>query len=295
MMAYFAYLITRGFVGLFGLLPFPALYTLSNLLAAVFIRFGYRNNVMFGNLRRCFPELSDAELNQIAKASYRNLCDVTLESVKGVTLPRSEIQKRYQCVGHERPNTHLKNGKPILMVGGHVNNWEWGVLTIADGFEGTSYGVYKPLSNKYINNWYTDARNRDPKMVLTPMRETFAAVKANLNKPAVFVLVADQSPSNRESAQWVDFFGQPTACAPGPDVIARTNNMPVFMYHTQRISRGYYKMEFTPLHENPAELPVGGVTRLFMQALEKDIREQPGNWLWSHKRWKIPAPSNLSV
>ncbi|MCC6411795.1 MAG: lysophospholipid acyltransferase family protein [Saprospiraceae bacterium] len=290
MMAYLSYLITRGFMAVFGWLPFPVLYAFSDLLAAVFIRFGYRNKVVMSNLRRCFPDMPEDELNRIAKASYRNLCDVTLESVKGVTMSRSAIQKRFVYPSYGLPNRLLKNGQPILLVGGHYNNWEWGVLTIAEKFDGTSFGVYKPLSNKHVNNWYTGSRNRDPKMILTPMRETFAAVKANLHEPAVFILVADQSPSNRETAQWVNFFGQPTACAPGPDVIARTNNMPTLMYHTRRIRRGHYEMDFSLLHENPAELPPGGITELFMNRLEADIKKDPGNWLWSHKRWKIPAP-----
>lgn len=41
MMAYFSYLVTRGFIAVFGWLPFPVLYAISDLLAAVFIRFGY--------------------------------------------------------------------------------------------------------------------------------------------------------------------------------------------------------------------------------------------------------------
>jgi KDO2-lipid IV(A) lauroyltransferase len=210
-------------------------------------------------------------------------------------MPRKAIQARFTYDSYEEPNVFLKQGRPIMLVGGHYNNWEWGVLTIAEGFEGTTFGVFKPLSNKYMNRWFLNMRSRDPKMILTPMRETFAAVEKNRNKPSVFILVSDQSPSNRETAQWVEFFGQPTACPPGADTIARTEGMPVFMYHIRRVKRGHYALHFTLLHKNAAELPPGGVTTLLMNTLEADIRRSPGNWLWSHKRWKIPVPENIAA
>lgn len=28
------------------------------------------------------------------------------------------------------------------------------------------------------------------------------------------------------------------------------------------------------------------ITEAFVQLLEKSIREQPENWVWSHRRWK---------
>ena len=46
-------------------------------------------------------------------------------------------------------------------------------------------------------------------------------------------------------------------------------------------------MYLEPLAENVAELPPGEVTRRYAARLEEVICEEPANWLWSHKRWKL--------
>lgn len=53
-----------------------------------------------------------------------------------------------------------------------------------------------------------------------------------------------------------------------------------------RIRRGYYEITILPVTENPVEETDYVITRKHLSLLENDIRQQPANWLWSHRRWK---------
>lgn len=284
---FLGYIFARAFFELFRLVPFWLLYRMADGMAWLFFTFGYRRDVVFGNLRRCFPEKPDAEIRRIAREAYRNLADITLESVKSLTTPLAEINRRYRYHNAEAMNRYLDAGQSVLLVGGHYGNWEWAALTMARDYHGTAVGVYKPLSNNHLDAWMLRQRMRDGRMVMKAMKETFAAVEQHKADPAVFILVADQSPSNRRTAHWVQFFGQDTACLPGVDVIARANNFPVFWYKIRRARRGFYEMHYSEICPDPAATQPGEITQQFMSALEADIREQPENWLWSHRRWKM--------
>jgi len=66
--------------------------------------------------------------------------------------------------------------------------------------------------------------------------------------------------------------------------------MPVVYPKLQKVRRGFYKVELIPLGEPPYDDGVM-LLPLFIDALEKSIREQPETWLWSHRRWKYKRPS----
>lgn len=286
-MQFLGYIFARAFFELSRLVPFWLLHLTADGLAWLFFTFGYRREVVFGNLRRCFPEKSEAEISQIARQTYLNLADITLETIKGVTAPYAEIKRRIGYRNIEAINRYLDAGQSVILTGGHYCNWEWGAITMADDYHGSAIGIYKPLSNKYMDAWLLRRRQRGGRMNMKEMKATFAAVERHKSDPAVFILVADQSPSNRRTAHWVQFFGQDTACLPGVDAIARANGLPVFWFKIRRPRRGFYEMHYSEICPDPTATQPGEITQQFMSVLESDIREQPENWLWSHRRWKM--------
>jgi Kdo2-lipid IVA lauroyltransferase/acyltransferase len=287
-MHFLTYIFTRGFVELFRWVPFRVLYVLSDGLAWLLYRVvKYRRVVVLDNLQRCFPDATPAEREAIVKASYQNLADIMLESVKGTTASLAELHRRYRYANFELVNQYLDAGRSVVIAGGHYNNWEWGVLTIGAGFRGKTIGIYKPLSNPYTDRWFFQTRSRDGYMILKSMKDTFRAVHDYSDTPTVFMLVADQSPSNRQTAITVDFFGHKTACLPGTEAIARAHNHVVMYYEIQRLRRGYYELTFSEVCTEPNEVVEGVITQRFMAKIEAAIRRQPGPWLWSHRRWKF--------
>jgi KDO2-lipid IV(A) lauroyltransferase len=286
-MQFVSYLLTVLLAEIFRFIPFPVLYRLSDGLTWGFYRTGYRRSVVYGNLRRCFPEKTAAEIDRLAHESYRNLADVTLESIKALTLPVAEIHRRMNYRGYEHVNRWLDQGRSVVLVGAHYNNWEWAALTVGREFHGRAVGIYKPLTNLSTDRWFNRKRSRAANITLVPMKDTGKALQQYKGQPSVFMLITDQSPSNRKAVHWVDFFGQPTACLPGADLIARQYDYPVVEYVIHRLRRGQYELVFSPVEDEPAARQKGEITRLFMEKLENTIRRAPENWLWSHRRWKL--------
>ena len=120
-----------------------------------------------------------------------------------------------------------------------------------------------------------------------PMDVVLGVLKKQQKTVASYMLIADQSPSSRKRAHWVNFFNRETASLPGTDVLARTFDYPVIGYRIRRVKRGFYEVEFFHLCDDPAATAESEITERYYRQLEKEIRDTPGNWLWSQKRWKM--------
>jgi len=275
-------------IQIFRFVPFRVLYILSDGLAFLLYHvIGYRRKVVFDNLRRVFPQRTDEYLHRIARNSYRNLTDITLETVKAFTMTAAELQRRCPCRNPELVNNYLDRQQPVIIAGSHFNNWELACLTIPAGFRGPAITVYKPLTNKIIDRNFNRNRARGG-MLMVSMDAVFSAMRKQVKEPAAaWLMVADQSPSSRKSAHWVSFLGQDSASLPGIDILARKFSFPVLYFDIKRLRRGFYELRYSELWPDPSKAGEGDITRAYAQRVEKPILEQPENWLWSHKRWKI--------
>lgn len=288
---YIGYFSLRVIIEIFRFVPFRIVYAISDGLAYLLLRVvGYRKGVVAENLRRAFPEKDDAEIKRLMWLSYQNLADNTLESLKLFTTPIPEIHRRCPVLNPDLVNQYLDQGQPIILAGSHYNNWEICGITMPPHFHGATVTAFKPLSNKLMDRYLNSARSRTG-MEMVGMEDTFKEMRKRAGKPVVYILLADQSPSSRKSAHWVPFFGQDTASLPGTDVLARKFGFPVLYFHVRRTKRGFYEVEFSEIWKNPHEAAEMDITRAYARHLEAIIREQPENWLWSHKRWKIKRES----
>jgi len=274
-------------------LPFRLLYVFSDGVAFLLYRvIGYRKKVVFQNLQMVFPEKDKHEIKRIARLSYRNLADIFLESVKGFTLQPEKQVKRYKIINPEFLKAYADKRQSVIMTAGHYANWEWGsyFLTLQIPFFNILV-LYKPLKNKMIDA-YMRKRRESTGLAIRSILETSKVFEEFKTLPTIFTLVADQSPSNPTRSHWVDFLGRPTAFLHGVESYAKQYNLPVIFIDIQRVRRGYYELELSPLTNHPQLLAEGDITTLYAQKMEAVIRKKPEDWLWSHKRWKHQPPEN---
>ena len=281
------YYIFRATEALFSLIPFPVLYVISDGLFYLFYYvIGYRKKVIEKNLRNSFPEKTEKEIKQITKDFYRNFCDIFLEGLKGLSMNKEELVKRYRLQNLEILTHYFNANQSIITVGSHYTNWEWGVLSSSLQVQHKTLGFYKPLTNKPIDEYFKKSRAAWG-MHLISIFETAKAFAENRDIPCAYILISDQSPSRKDADKsfWIRFLNQDTAFLHGMEKYATVNKFPVIYLDIQRVKRGYYVVYLSLLEAN-SDKP-GSLTKAYAQKLESIIRANPANWLWSHNRWKL--------
>jgi Kdo2-lipid IVA lauroyltransferase/acyltransferase len=281
-----SYLAFRSVLLVFRFIPFRVIYWMSDGMRPLLQHvFKYRRNVVRTQLRECFPDWSDAQLMATETAFYSNISDVLLEAIKGLGTPAHQILRRMHYPNPDVISDHLRAGRSVIMTGSHHCNWEWAALTVAQHIDGEVVGVYKKLSNPLVERYVRVTRARLG-MTLKEMKETMQTLAERKNKAAAYVLMADQWPSNVTRAHWVTWMGRETACLPGVDFISRAHQMAVVYYEVTRQGRGRYTLTFSELIVADAQTPEEAVTQITQKRIEAQVKADPANWLWSHKRWK---------
>jgi len=274
------------FVSLTGIIPFRLLYVFSDGVAWLLRKvIKYRLGVIRDNLYSSNLSLSREEKEGLIPQIYRNLSDLLIESLKSFTMSRSSIVKRHRVLNPEILQPFYANKKSVILVTGHIGNWEWGSLSAGLQTSSQVLAFYKPLKNKYINNFLKRSRARFGS-ILAPIKQTSLTFEKFKNTPSIYLMAADQSPVKLDYAHWLNFLGRETAFLHGPEKHARNNNLPVVFVDIRRKKRGYYEITLSTLTENPQQTKEGQITRKYAGMLESVIKEEPASWLWSHKRWK---------
>ena len=280
------YYIIYGFLYLFSLLPFPVIYFISDgIYALIYYIFGYRKKVVMNNLLIAFPEKTQRERKKIAKQFYHNLTDTFLEIIKTLSMSAKTFEKR--CHGNFGiVNELAQKGHSIQLHSGHQFNWEWGSLCMSKMITAVPhYAVYIPVKNKSMSRLLLKIREKFGARFIDATE--FRAKKEELFKEIFsIILAADQNPGNPATAYWQNYFNRPAPFITGPELGAVKNNTAVVFVRSKRIKRGYYDCVCSVFTENAASTETGEITRCFRDFLEKVIREEPDNYLWTHRRWK---------
>lgn len=270
-----------------SLLPFWVLYHLSDsLYYVIFYLIRFRKNVVLGNLTNSFPDKNQAEIKQIAKKFYRHFCDLIMESVKLFTISKEELLARSKHANPEMLNKFYEQGKSIIIVAGHYNNWEMWAQSCNLQMKHQAVGIYTPLSNRFFNKKFAESRGRYD-VVLLPKDDvkSFFRDKKDLIKAVVFG--TDQSPSpHTKKVYWLNFMNQDTAVMFGSEKYAKEYNYPVIFAAIDKVKRGFYTITFELLEDNPTSSDYGEITERHTRRLEQQILQRPEYYLWTHRRWK---------
>jgi len=280
------YYIVFPLLYLVSLLPFFILYGISDFIAFLMRRvFKYRREVILGNLRIAFPEKTEAERIQIARKFYQYFTDTFIESLKCISISKKQLQKRNTGT-YDLINGLLDRGYSINILGGHQFNWEYGSLLYALHTRIPISAIYMPISNKVLNKIFYNIRTRFGSIFISAA-DFKTEMEELTHKQYLLALAADQNPGDPRNAYWIRFFGRPTPFVTGPEKGAVKNNAAVVFVSFKKIRRGHYHFNTQVLAETTAGSVPGKLTCLYRDALENSIRQDPSNYLWSHRRFKF--------
>lgn len=288
------YFVALPFIYGISLLPFPLLYLLSDGIYFLIYRvLGYRKEVVMNNLRNSFPEKDEAELKAIASKFYRWFCDLTLETLKTLTISPEEVRKRVEFRGKDILQQYAREKRSVILVLGHYGNWELaGARYSQERDIPQLHVIYHPLANARFDRLMYHMRTRHGTKLYT-MRETSKAMIRDRDLLTATAFIADQTPSP-ERAYWMTFLNQDTPVFQGTEGLARKLDKPVIYISITRPERGYYCMSMETLVADPTRTRDGEITEVHTRRLEQDIRKYPELWLWTHRRWKHKRPSTVN-
>ncbi len=291
------YYIIYPLLYLFSLLPFFILYGISDFFAFLLNNIlNYRKEVVLGNLKIAFPEKTDKERKEIAKNFYQYFTDAMVESLKMISISKKQLLKRSNGT-FDIINDLIEKGYNINIMAGHQFNWEYANLLYSIKLKIPFVGVYMPIKNKALNKIFLNFRSKFGTVLISSpafkhkMHDIFKGRYA-------LALAADQNPGSPTSGYWLNFFARPVPFITGPEIGAVRNNAAVVYVGFKKVKRGYYNFNITLLTEQSGHTQKGELTVLYRDILEKTIREDPANYLWSHRRFKFdwkPAYTSLWI
>jgi len=273
---------------LISYLPLSVLYIIFYpfyLLIAYIIK--YRKKITLENLTLSFPEKSQKEIFILYKLCQKHLADLGAEMVKMLSISKKRVAKRYMCTNPEVVNQFYHQGKSVILMSSHYNNWEWMVLRLEDMFLHHGIGVGKANTNKFFEKWINKRRTRFGTEVVfaDTVRDTFEQ-NFQQNRLCTYMMLSDQSPGNLKKSYVTTFLNQESCMIYGAEYFAKKYDLPVVYYEVIKEKRGFYKIKLELITKNPNETANGEIIERYIQLLEKTIKKTPQYWLWSHKRWK---------
>ncbi len=281
-------LLARGFDRVVGA-------RLSGRLAAALGRFAYRRlgirrRVVEQQLRDAFGDRDERWIGRVAAASYEHLGQEAMMLLRLSRLGRDEVIAATEVRGLEALRQAVESGAGAILVTGHLGNWEIGGASVAA--RGVPLDVVaQRQANPHIDRLINQARERLGMTVIRRGGATKASLRS-LRKGRAVALVADQDARSR--GVFVPFFGRPASTHRGPAVLASRTGAPVFMGTAVRRADGGYRVTIRPVPmpvAADAEEQADLLTAELAAALEAAVREEPGQYLWHHRRWKT-RPGN---
>lgn len=270
-----------------SILPMSVLYVLSDIFYFLsYYVIGYRRKVVKENLALALPNKTDKERKQIAKEFYVHLSDILVETIKSLTISEKEINRRFQFENPEILQELYDQDKSVLLMCGHYASWEWsGILTKHMPYKGLA--VYKQLRNPNFDRLVRKIREKFGGEIVTNKQIVSKLFRMHRDKQKSLTLIlSDQTPKISDYKHVDTFMGIRVPVFVGTEELAkRLGQIPVYL-HVEKVKRGYYSARFIPLTMEPKNIPDYGITRMFLDEIEKQIHKAPAYYLWSHKRWK---------
>jgi KDO2-lipid IV(A) lauroyltransferase len=265
----------------------------SDLCGAVARRIGPRlpaHRIGQANLRAAFPDKDAAWIEATLREAWDNLGRVAGEYVHMARIWDFDTEHpntgRIQTDSVPLFDSLRTDGKPALCFAAHLANWELpAVAAAAHGLP--SAVVYRMPNNKAVAEEI--ARIRAPLMGRLIRTRAQAAIEmaAALSAGEHLGMLVDQHFSRGVD---VTFFGR--GCKANPTVarLARRFDCPVVGVRVIRLPEHRFRIEGFGPYELPrgtdGQIDVAAATQVITTIIEEWVRENPGQYLWFHRRWR---------
>lgn len=248
---------------------------------------GYRGRAL-RNLALIYPDKPLAERRAIADQVLDSMGRTVMENYSRKEFRANIATHQIEGPGLAAARAAQEAGRPIIFSSGHWSNHE--ATRTALDLAGFSVGaIYNPMKNQYFNQHYVESITDVSGPVFPRGRDGMRDFLQFLSKGGHAFLLHDVYFAK---GLWFDFLGRPAKTAVSAAQIAlRFDALLIPYFNTRQPDGTRFKIELLePIpHTDPAQM-----TRALMDLLEDRIAQDPGQWLWVHRRWKGKPPARPS-
>ena len=244
-------------------------------------------------LRRSLPELSKTEAVAALDGMYRNLAINILEVLRTDGGAQDVDLSLFSAAGEDIVKTALARGRGALILMAHYGSWELLAMYTAQ----RNYNLHiiaKKLKNAAADRLWNQLRARHGVKVIYSHNAARAVLRALRANALVGFMLDQHRPSDQ--GVFVTFFGRPASTSPGLAILSAQSQAPVIPVFICRRADGGHHIRALPLIEPPPDRESATIlryTQRYTTIIENEIRAQPSQWIWMHRRWKHqPLPGD---
>jgi KDO2-lipid IV(A) lauroyltransferase len=184
----------------------------------------------------------------------------------------------------------LAHGRGVVLAASHTGHWDAAACAVAA--RAPLLVVTKRLSMRGLDAFWQHVR-RAAGVELAEARGALARARAALRDGAAVAMMIDQVPAHRQHAAVVPFLGADVWVDRAPFVLALAAGAPVVVAAARRDGDRHVLEALVTLEPPPPGSPgarrwVDDAARASSAALEAFVRRHPTEWLWMHRRWRVP-------
>ncbi len=256
-----------------------------------------RRKISIGNLRLAFPGLGLVQANRLARRVSQNAAMTFCEFLHLRAANKKEIREYSWIEGLEHIESGFAAGRGVLLLTGHIGNWE--IMGARAALEFPLTVIARPRSNQAVHESIEAIRAHANVKVISRFDTGRAPVRV-LRANQALAILPDQY---EQSGSPLPFFNQPTRMV---DAVARlallsgATIVPAFGIRREPwladgrivacVFPGFHleksSLEKSRSKADDRETAVIEGTRRVVHELETIIRAHPDQWLWMHRRWR---------
>ncbi len=286
----------RGLGKILCRLPYPVIISLGRKLGPLVGKILKKqwNRGIFHVMRGM--ECSKEEAEKIMNGLFRNLGQSLLEILYTPRLTKDNISDFVTLEHPERLEAALSQNKGVIVLTGHIGNWEWmGASLALYGYPATT--IVKNQANKQVTRLLNENRVMMGLEVFARGGNEMIIAARALKRKKILGFLADQDGGFYGVPQ--PFLGKMSSTPRGPAMFARKFRspiVPVFAIHDENHRNRVFIGEIMYYEDTGnADEDIAQLTRKMAVVTENFIKEHPTEWLWFQHRWSTEPEDIIAL
>jgi Kdo2-lipid IVA lauroyltransferase/acyltransferase len=241
------------------------------------------NELVNKNLNIAFPNLNNFEKKKITREMWSNYGRILAEYIFIKNFRNSSLKKNIIVEGQSILDNIKKNNRPVIFISGHFNNFELMAMHIdKSGIDLAT--IYRPLNNQYLNKILEKIRIKYicAKQVKKGIAGTKLLLKYFKNGTSIALMIDQRVSQGIKS----NFFGQKAFTTSIPAQFAKKFKCDVVPIYIERINNANFKIIIKKPIKFSNSYSIEKITNELNIVLQEMIIKNPGQWIWTHNRWK---------